>query len=366
MKLEPEHLQPMIIFWSPEDTLQTILPGDSLRFIVRAVDQQGDELEYLWFLGEDQIGRDTTVTVIFEELGENIVQCQVSDEDFTTSIRWHVTASEWYIDSINPDSTEITLRRGTSIDFTHHVRAVEDFDFDYRWEHFGRGGNFEFDGEDSVRYNFDLTGEHLIRAWVINEGESETIEWDVNVRSIVWWWWPHDLTISAHGDTTIAFEVFPFNEEPDSLECIWTLNDNEIGDGLSFEVNFPEVGQHIVTALVTEGVEADTVRWEIGIGERNTVPLTALQLPQTPTLFPPTPNPFNSQARISYAIHRASQLKISVHDLAGREITVLIDGYQNVGTHSITWDTNSVVAGVYIIKMEGEDFLFSQKIVCVK
>jgi len=144
-----------LLYWSPPDTILSCLPGDSITFVVRAESRMEDDPTYLWIMGDDTLSRDTTTTVLFEELGEYEVQCQVSDGILTIGITWHISVVEWYIDLLQPDSTEIAIRRGSWIDFTHQTRAIDEREFDYRWEHFGRGGNFEIDGEDSVRYIFN-------------------------------------------------------------------------------------------------------------------------------------------------------------------------------------------------------------------
>ncbi|HHE47087.1 MAG TPA: PKD domain-containing protein, partial [Bacteroidetes bacterium] len=110
MKLEPYLRAPLIMFYEPEDTVFTVLQGDTVDFLVRAYDAQGDELSYLWTVGDDTISRDTTATYCFEELGEYIVTCRVSDGEFTASINWRVTAVEFYIVDFRPDSTEMTIR----------------------------------------------------------------------------------------------------------------------------------------------------------------------------------------------------------------------------------------------------------------
>ena len=369
IKLEHEILEPIVFYWSPEDTLLTVLRDDSVEFVVRARDQQGNELDYLWIMGEDTLSTDTTRTITFEELGEFQVQCQVSDGEFTTAITWHVSVLNWYIDIFQPDSTEITVRRGSSIDFTHHVRANEEFEFEYQWEHFGRGGNFQFDGEDSVRFDFDLAGDHIIRAWVMNGEENETIEWDVSVRSILWWWWPHEFELSAYEDTTIVFEVFSFDQDSDSVEYSWSL-DNEVlnCDSSLIEIPFPEIGQYVVTAYAREGVEADTIRWSINVEEWSfTTDLADLtDLPTSPVLYPASPNPFNSTVRLSMYLPKADHVSLAVFDVTGREVSRLVDGDVGAGSRTFVWNASDFPAGVYVVRMEAGDAIEMRKVVLVR
>jgi len=370
LKLEPEILAPLVFEWSPEDTILTVLPGDSIQFTVNAIDQQDDEMNYLWFMGEDTLSiNNTTRFVHFEELGDYDVVCQVSDGEFTTEITWHITVRDWYIDMFQPESTEITIRRGSWIDFTHQVRAIEDLEFEYQWDHFGRGGNFEFEGEDSIRYNFDLSGDHIIRAWITNDEERQTIEWDVNVHSIIWWWWPHELVMSAPVDTTMVFEVFPFNEESDSLDYSWFLNDEILESDSSFiEILFSETGQYVITAYAEEGIEIDTIRWAVNVLERSFTAdeMGFADVPTSVTLYPPTPNPCNSQAQIEFYVPETNDVRIAIFDQNGRLVTGLDKGKLPAGCHKIMLETKGLSTGLYLLQLTAGTDRQLQKIIVIK
>ncbi len=369
IKMEPEILEPTIIHYEPEDTRLQVLQGDTIDFVVRAVDQQEDELSYLWIMGEDTLATDTTITVVFEEIGEFEVLCQVSDGEFTSAIAWHINAVEWYIDTFQPESTDLTIRRGSEVDFTHQVRVVEEFEFDYRWEHFGRGGNYEFDGEDSVRINFELQGEHLIRALVMRDDRTESVEWEVNAQSIIWWWWPHEFEIRAPVDTTMEFVIFPFNEESDSLEYSWLLNDEALdGDASVIAIHFPETGQFEISAYVQEGVAADTIRWMVNVEEWSFTADDAdlADLPSSPVLYPTSPNPFNSSVRLSLYLPKAGQVSLSVFDINGREVARLVDRNVKAGDQTYVWNASDWSAGVYVVRMDVGDLSEMRKVVLVR
>jgi len=369
MKLEPEIIAPQLIYYSPPDTLLTVLQQDTVTFSVRARGYGNINLTYRWIMGLDTLSRDTTTTVIFDELGEYEVRCLISDGEFTAAITWYVSVVEWYIDAFQPDSTEIILRRGSFIDFTHHARAIEEFEFDYRWEHFGRGGNFEIEGDDSIRFDFDLAGEHLIRAIVSRDDEIQSIEWDINAHSIIWWWWPNELDISVQQDTTVVFEVFPFNEESDSLEYLWCFNEEELESEESLtEIHFPEPGDYEISAYATEGVEADTVRWNVNVLERSYTADDAdlSDLPVSPVLYPPSPNPFNSSVKLSLYLPEQHYVLLSVFNVNGREIAKLVNRDVAAGNQTFTWNASDFPAGVYVVRMRAGDESEMRKVVLVR
>lgn len=254
-----------------------------------------------------------------------------------------------------------------NVPFTTNLRSIEDIEVSRLWTYTGRDDQQEELGEgDSVAIDFNFSGIHHLQFEAWDDGHSDEIVWDITVNSLIWSWIPVENNIIAAVDTTINFEVVPFNLESDSIECLWTHNDEEIGTGLTADLNFPDVGPHSVLVIVSEGAESDTVLWNVEINELNFVNNSSSDFPNISVLYPPSPNPFNSSARIAYALHQVSHLRIGVYDLAGREIAVLFDGTENSGKHSINWDADTAVAGIYFIKMEIEGFSSTRKVILMK
>ena len=322
VKLEPEVLEPILFYWSPEDTVFSVLLGDSVQFVVRARDQQGDELNYLWISGEDSLRNDTTYTEHFDELGEFTVQCQVSDNEFTSAITWHISVVEWYIADFTPDSLDFALRRGRSVDFALDVRALEGVDLAYNWTHIGRNHRREDIGDsDSVTVAFDLTGRQQVVGRVRADDDDDEVFWNIDVMSCVWYWWPHATELTASVDTTIEFAVFPFNPDSDSLRYLWTLDGELLDSTRVISVEFPDTGLYSVTVYAWDGMEVDTIDWRVDI----VLPVGVKQdqrglQPEEAVLYPPVPNPFNAVTTIRFALPAPERVRLSVFDLRGREV----------------------------------------------
>lgn len=63
------------------------------------------------------------------------------------------------------------------------------------------------------------------------------------------------------------------------------------------------------------------------------------------------PNPFNPTTIIKYQLSVLSRVKLSVFDMLGREVTVLVDGELEAGTHSASWTADGP-SGVYYYRLE--------------
>ena len=69
------------------------------------------------------------------------------------------------------------------------------------------------------------------------------------------------------------------------------------------------------------------------------------------------PNPFNPSTTIAYKIERASHVVLSVYDITGRQVEMLVDRYQSVGTYQVRWNAEGsmgrrLASGVYIARLQ--------------
>ena len=69
------------------------------------------------------------------------------------------------------------------------------------------------------------------------------------------------------------------------------------------------------------------------------------------------PNPFNPATTITYGIPEKGAVKLVVYDLKGSIIATLVDGVQNPGRHTVTWNATglsgqSVASGIYFAVLE--------------
>ena len=63
------------------------------------------------------------------------------------------------------------------------------------------------------------------------------------------------------------------------------------------------------------------------------------------------PNPFNPTTVISYQLSEKSNVYLRVYDMLGREIKTLVDGVQQAGMHTITFDGSRLSSGVYFYRL---------------
>ena len=79
---------------------------------------------------------------------------------------------------------------------------------------------------------------------------------------------------------------------------------------------------------------------------------TTLELPSTATLTSNYPNPFTDATTIEYALPASGHVHLSVYDVLGREVAILVDGVQHAGKHASVFDGTSLPSGTWFYRLE--------------
>lgn len=118
------------------------------------------------------------------------------------------------------------------------------------------------------------------------------------------------------------------------------------------------------------GVGYDDVRW---FTVDQPTPLTSVtgnyerERPKRFTLYPNHPNPFNAGTKISFALRRATLVRLRVYDTSGRLVAILHEGEMPAGYHTLTWQPAAELAtGVYLAKLHAEEGVQVKKMLYLK
>jgi hypothetical protein len=110
----------------------------------------------------------------------------------------------------------------------------------------------------------------------------------------------------------------------------------------------------------------------VGTGKSNPGPVRF-------TLCQNYPNPFNPSTNIGYTIASSKEqvagstkqvgmerVRLVVYDLLGREVAVLVDGYQTPGEHRVTFDARKLASGVYFYRLVAGGAVQTRKMALVR
>jgi hypothetical protein len=83
-------------------------------------------------------------------------------------------------------------------------------------------------------------------------------------------------------------------------------------------------------------------------------------------LFQNYPNPFNPTTTIAYTLRVDGQVWLSVYDLKGKEVAVLVDDIQSAGSHEARFSGANLTSGIYIYKLVTADQVVTRKMMLLK
>ncbi len=87
---------------------------------------------------------------------------------------------------------------------------------------------------------------------------------------------------------------------------------------------------------------------------------------RTITLSQNYPNPFNPSTQISFTLQASSFTLLSVYDLLGREVAVLVDGPMSAGSHSVTFNATELTSGMYLYRIVSNGEAISRRMMLIK
>ncbi|SVD50066.1 uncharacterized protein METZ01_LOCUS402920, partial [marine metagenome] len=94
-------------------------------------------------------------------------------------------------------------------------------------------------------------------------------------------------------------------------------------------------------------------------------------VPITYTLHQNYPNPFNPVTTLRYDLPENAMINITIYDMLGRQVKILINQTQDAGYRSIVWDATNdygkpVSAGIYLYQIQAGEYMQTKKMVLLK
>lgn len=78
------------------------------------------------------------------------------------------------------------------------------------------------------------------------------------------------------------------------------------------------------------------------------------------------PNPFNPETKITYDVAERNNIVITVFDILGNEITKLVNEVKDPGSYEIFFNASALSNGVYLYRMQTDNYLSVQKMIVLK
>jgi hypothetical protein len=99
----------------------------------------------------------------------------------------------------------------------------------------------------------------------------------------------------------------------------------------------------------------------------NVTSVSATQLkPSVFSLGQNYPNPFNPSTKILYTLQSMDKVRLSVFDVLGREVSVLVNDVQSAGQHEVTFIGGNLSSGIYFYKLQAGNRASTKKMILLK
>ena len=83
-------------------------------------------------------------------------------------------------------------------------------------------------------------------------------------------------------------------------------------------------------------------------------------------LYQNYPNPFNPVTKISYKLNIDGFVTLKVYNLVGQVIRVMVNEYQKSGTYEVEFDAGDLSTGVYLYKLQINDYTSVKRMTLVR
>lgn len=118
--------------------------------------------------------------------------------------------------------------------------------------------------------------------------------------------------------------------------------------------------------VVLGTVNLDTINFYMtGVGVIGIEP-NGNSIPQAFSLGQNYPNPFNPSTTISVDVPRTTMVKLSVYDMLGKEIEVLVNTELKAGKYKALWNASNYSSGIYFYRIQTSEFTDTRKMILVK
>jgi len=221
------------------------------------------------------------------------------------------------------------------------------------------------DGSDGIEYTFANLYDPMAQILMSNQAiKFTTLYPRTNHVPEIFMVNPQELS-SVELNQTVTFAVDAFDLDNDELDYQWYHRGQPSGDEKACQLTFVEALQDTVTVEISDGVNMAQYEWVFSV-EPASVDPQADEIPSRFKLGPVAPNPFNPVLNINFSIASNSDVKLSVYNVLGRGMAVLVDNQLEPGFYKTRWDASDFASGVYLIRLEAGEFSSVQKALLLK
>ncbi|HEY5124404.1 MAG TPA: T9SS type A sorting domain-containing protein [Ignavibacteria bacterium] len=106
--------------------------------------------------------------------------------------------------------------------------------------------------------------------------------------------------------------------------------------------------------------------WRRNLTEIIGIQNISTEIPKSFKLEQNYPNPFNPTTKIKFDIPKVSNIKLTIYDIIGKEISILVNEKVSPGSYEVEFNGEKYSSGIYFYRLETPDFVQTNKIILLK
>ena len=165
-------------------------------------------------------------------------------------------------------------------------------------------------------------------------------------------------------------------------EIILLDQDEKVVDNISYGITFPYsngVSMYLEDPLMDNDVDTNWTASTISYGDgdfgtpgrawNDSIVVSIVNNHLTPEiieLYPPYPNPFNPNTKISFSINNRTIVSLNIYDINGRLIQNIYHAKTPAGYYHFIWNADNLSSGIYFLSLEYDKKIKTQKLMLIK
>ncbi|HJY63560.1 MAG TPA: SBBP repeat-containing protein [Ignavibacteria bacterium] len=169
---------------------------------------------------------------------------------------------------------------------------------------------------------------------------------------------------SNAGGTNLDYLTLKYNSTGNQ---IWEQRYNGPGNGVDAAMSIAvDNGGNVHITGLSQGSGSSSDYASIKYVSTVGIEPVSNNIPDVFMLYPNFPNPFNPSTKIKFDLPVSSESEVTVYDVSGKVVSVLVDENLRAGTYEIEFDAKNLATGVYFFKIEAANFVDTKKMMLVK
>lgn len=136
--------------------------------------------------------------------------------------------------------------------------------------------------------------------------------------------------------------------------------------GTTLTITPVAIGDAVVTVIASDAANNDFFAYSfpvnvglVGVEDGEIIP-TEFSLSQN------FPNPFNPTTNIKFGLPKESNVTLRIFNILGEEVATLVNKVMPAGFHTVTFDASRLTSGLYIYRIEADNFVQVKKMMLMK